>query len=154
MFYIKNNKCKVSKKYNYKKNFLSADEKIKHSLIMYAYLTEQGVVGWNKRDFKKWFKNNKKEIIDYYTGRKNEFYGTFFSNDEVKNKLELVFNHNEKLIYNLVDKNGLNNESDYQEFLKVNKEYNKLLDFLKKMQMNNFNEFFIYINSLLLPKIH
>ena len=56
--------------------------------------------------------------------------------------------------YDLVEKNSLNNESEYQEFVKGNKEYNKLLDFLKKMQMNNFNEFFIYINSLLLSKIH
>lgn len=152
MFYIKNNGCKIYKKNRCRKNYLSKEGKIKHLLIMYAYLTEQGVFGWNKKNFKKWFKNNKSEIINYYNGSNNSFYSTFFSNDEIKNKLKMVFDHNEKNIYNIAKNNDFKSDDEYNEFLKLNKEYNNLLDFLKKMQMNNFNEFFIYMNCLLLPR--
>ncbi|MGL5591384.1 MAG: hypothetical protein ACRDCF_01470 [Mycoplasmoidaceae bacterium] len=154
MFYIKNKKCKVlkQKKWKKKKIDLSLEKKIKHLLIMYAYLTEQGVVGFHKKEFKKWFKNNKTEIINYYNGVNSDFYSTFFNNDEIKDRLELVFNYDEKLISDLVKKNTFKDDQEYNEFLKLNKDYNNLLEFLKKMQMNNFSEFFVYLNCLLLPK--
>ncbi|MGL5246537.1 MAG: hypothetical protein ACRC8C_03150 [Mycoplasmoidaceae bacterium] len=157
MFYIKNSKCKIFKKNKCnkkqkKKNYLSFQQKIKHLLIMYAYLTEINVIGFHKKEFKKWFQNNRIEIMNYYNDVNNDFYSTFFNNDEIKNKLELIFNYNEKLISNLVKNNTFKDDQEYNEFLKMNKEYNNFLDFLKKIQMNNFNEFFIFLNCLLLPK--
>ncbi|MGL4617225.1 MAG: hypothetical protein ACRCUM_03220 [Mycoplasmoidaceae bacterium] len=157
MFYIKNEKIKIfnenkwRKKISKKVNF-SFDEKVKLLLIMYAYLTEQGIIGFHKKEFKKWFRNNNIEIMNYYKGLNNDFYSTFFSDDIIKQKLQLIFNYDEKLILELFKKNTFKDDQEYIEFLKVNKEYNDLLDFLMKMQMNNFSEFFIFLNSLLLPK--
>ncbi len=150
MFYIKKNNIKFSKKINNKKNDLSIEQKVKLSTIMYVYLNDENVVGFKKRYFKKWFKKNKKEILEFFTEEKEFLLN--FKNSEFKKSLTKLFDYDLEKIKQIMSYSIHESDDSYDEFLKVNDNLYFCLDFLREHMDHNFNEMFKYINILIFPE--
>ncbi|MGL4647610.1 MAG: hypothetical protein ACRCVI_02685 [Mycoplasmoidaceae bacterium] len=151
MYYIKRRKIVFSKRIDTLHNHLTINNKVNLSLIIFAYLNRQNIQGFQKRKFKKWFNKNKLEILNFYYEKDGGFFHTFYDNDQLKHKLEKLFLFDIDAVKNLLTRNQFKDDKPYEEFLKINKNFYELIDYLRIIMINNFNEYFKFLNFIIFP---